>query len=207
MALLFKAQVFRQNARHHPCNGIHQHQRRQLAAGEDIVPDGDLLVHDLVQDALVYTFIMPAKHENMRHHGQFQRALLFQHLFLGGHIDHIGLCADIPADRLIAAVDGVCLHDHASAAAVRHIIHTAVLVQGIVPDIPAADRDMPGFSGSADDALGQHRLTHFRKQGSDLNLHRTSPPADECALRRRPGRSPAPHPGSPGSARSFRPHL
>ena len=48
---------------------------------------------------------MPAKYKNMRHHGQFQRALLLQHLSLGGHIDHIGLCADIPADRLLIETD------------------------------------------------------------------------------------------------------
>lgn len=105
----------------------------QLAAGEDIVPDGDLLVHDLVQDALVYTFIMPAKHENMRHHGQFQRALLIPAPFpWGTYRSHRALCR-YPGRPPHSSGRWGRLHDHASAAAVRHIIHTAVLVPGYSP--------------------------------------------------------------------------
>ena len=147
---------------------------------------------------------MPAKYKNMRHHGQFQCPLLIQHPALGGHVDHVGLGTDVLLYGIIAAVNGICLHDHAPAAAVGHIVHAAVLVQRILPNIPAADGNMTGGSGSADNALRQHRLAHFRKQSGDLNLHRTSPPAVGSASRLRRGQFPAPRPESQGSVRFFR---
>ena len=61
MALLLECRSCRQHTVAHPRDGIRQHEGRELTAGEDIIPDGDLLIHDFVQHALIDALVMPAQ--------------------------------------------------------------------------------------------------------------------------------------------------
>ena len=179
VALVDEAAVVRQHPLTEAAHRVHHHQRPQLPAGEYKVADADLLVHDLVQHPLVHPFVVAAEQQQVLPvPGQLRRPLLGEHPALRGEEDDPGAVSQFLTHRLKAAVDGLRLHQHPLAAAVGRIIHPAVLVQRIVPDLPAVDVQLSGPPGPADDALPQHRFTHLREQRCDLNPHRqTVPPA------------------------------
>ena len=95
MAFLGKAFLAGQYALHHAADAVHQYQRPQLSAGQHIVPDGDLLIHDLIQHPLVYPLVVPAQQKKVFLFLQLPGMGLGKHLALGGKIDHIGLLADL----------------------------------------------------------------------------------------------------------------
>ena len=140
----------------------------------------------------------------MGHCRKFQRPLLGEDAALGGEVDAVGLSARLRLHRLIAAVDRICLHDHAAASAIGHIVHTAVLIQRIVPNVPALYGQCAVFPCPSQNALREHCLAHLRKQRCHINPHRTVPPADGSAWCRHPDRFPAQRPELPESGRSFR---
>ena len=189
MALLGEADLLGENPRAQPAHRICDDQRSQLAAGEHIVAQRNLLVHYLVQHPLVYPFIMPTEDKNMLILPQLQRLLLAEGLPFGRHIDDVRAGFGHGAHRLEAIIDRHGLHQHPLAPAVGGVIHPAVLVLGVVADVVAVDFQLAGLSGPADDALPQHRLAHLGEEGGNINPHRqTAPPAGGSSSRRRPDR-------------------
>ena len=87
MALLGKADFIGENAGHQPGHAIHQGQGGQFSPGKDIIPDGDLFVHQSLQHPLVHPLVVAAEHADAWHGRQLHRSLLGQHRPLGGHID------------------------------------------------------------------------------------------------------------------------
>lgn len=60
MAFLCKTDLIRQHSGHHAGNAIDQDHSGQLAAGKDIIPNGDLLVYKGLDRPLVHPLVMPA---------------------------------------------------------------------------------------------------------------------------------------------------
>ena len=57
MALIGVAALIGQHPFAEAAHRVHHHQSSQFPTGEDVVPDADLLVHNLVNDPLVDPFI------------------------------------------------------------------------------------------------------------------------------------------------------
>ena len=83
----------------------------------------------------------------------------------------MGPAMPLPAHRPEAVRNGLGVHHQAPPAAIGIVVHLLLLVQGIVPDLAAADIQHALGPGPSHNAFGQHRLAHFRKQGQQINLH------------------------------------
>ena len=77
-ALLLETNIIRKNALAHSRNSVCQHHCRQFAACENIVTDGNFLVHYLVDDTLVNALIVTADNEDIVHFRQFHNSLLVE---------------------------------------------------------------------------------------------------------------------------------
>ena len=66
MTFVLKAEIIRQHLRNHPADTVRQHQCRQFAAGQNIIPDGNLLIDIFIQHPLINTFVMTAQDHQIR---------------------------------------------------------------------------------------------------------------------------------------------
>ena len=174
MALLREGVFVREDTGQHPGDAVREDEGRQFPAGEDIVPDGDLLIDDLLDDPLVDPFVVAAQEDEVIHLGEFPDPFLGQGLPLGRHIDEVALPCAVLGDRFVTVINGARLHDHAGPAAVRVVVYPVVFVTGVVPDVDTADVHVSRRPGPADDALGEERFAHLREQSHDVDPHRTS---------------------------------
>ena len=68
------------------------------------------------------------------------------------------------ADDLLAAiVNGLGVHHHAAAAAIRVIVRLFLLVQGVIPNLMAMRLNIAPLGGPPDDALGEEAIAHLRE--------------------------------------------
>jgi len=58
--------VISKNTRDQPHNGICEDESGQDATRENIVANGNLLIHEVVAHALIYAFVVPAQKDEMR---------------------------------------------------------------------------------------------------------------------------------------------
>ena len=173
VALVGVAALLRQDAGDHAAQAVRQSHGGYLAAGEDKVACGYLLVHALVQEALIHALVVAADQDKMVILClQFTGHLLGQHPAAGGHIDGVDPLPRFIADMLPAAVQRICLHDRAAAAAVGIVIHLHLLVGGVVPYLVGLYGDKAPFPGTTDDGRTHHRFHRVGEQGHDVNSHR-----------------------------------
>ena len=176
VGFLFKAFCVRQNTGDHAAHGIGNGHGRDFAAGEHKVSHAQLLIHALVQKSLVHALIVAA-HQNQVFVPllQFPGDLLIKGSAAGRHEDgpagavgfhHVGP----------AAVERVCLHDGAPAAAVGIIIHLHLLVGGVSPDLMGADGNVAPGLGPAQDAHIEHRIHRLGKERQNINVHHCACP-------------------------------
>ena len=67
--------------------------------------------------------------------------------------------------------DGLGLHDHAGASAVRVVIDDPVLVLGVVPDVVEVDVDQTPVSGALYDAFAERAVKHGGEECKDVKVH------------------------------------
>jgi hypothetical protein len=154
-------------------------QGRQLSAGEDVIADGDLLVHRTKADPLVDPFIPAAEEDNPPSFGrQPPGRLLGEPLPLGGEEDHPGR---IPrrTERLHGPEDRLRLEHHPRAAAVGDVVGDPVTSLGPVPQVVDPDAQEPFLLRAAEQALLERRSEDPGEQGQNLNLQH--PPATPVA--------------------------
>ena len=171
MALFRKTFVAGEHARNHARNRVRNNQRRQFAAREHIIADRNLLRLQFFYNTLVHTLIMAAQQRNIIQLCKFFHTLLGKRFALGRKIDQMRPCPCFFAQIHIAVVNGLRLHDHPHAAAVRRIIHPAVLILRVIPDIRAFDLHFARFARSADNACPKIGAAHIRKQRHNINSH------------------------------------
>ena len=99
--------------------------------------------------------------------GKLPSHTLAKHTPLGGHIHAAcpcGITGLILKYCAVAIVDGRCHHQHTASTTVRRVIHSPMLVLGVIPDIP----DLNGYSSRtlrpADNALVEHSANEIRKK-------------------------------------------
>ena len=207
-ALVLAGLLAAQHAGDQPRHRVHRHQRAQLAAGEHVVADGQLLVDAQIQRPLVHALVVAAEEEQ----GIALRVLLDNFLVQrpapGRHVDAAHA-------YFLMGLDGVYhrlgQHHHARTAAEGVVVGVLVLVLGVVADVDQLHVQMARTDRPAQNAALQHRTEHLREQGQNLNLHRRTPPPRPCArcpaasrpLRGRPSPprcaapEPAPRPAFP----------
>ena len=174
MGLLHEALLVRQDAGDHAADGVTDGHGRDLAAGEDKVAQGDLLVHALVQKALVHALIMPADQDDVVPLLlQLPGYALVEGAAAGGHKNGVGVwVAAFLADMVPAAVERVRLHDGPPAPAIGIIVHLHLLIGGVVPDLVGHDGEETPLLGPAQDADIQHGVHRLREKGHDIKSHR-----------------------------------
>ena len=188
MGFLLKALRVGQDAGHHAAHRVRHRHGGNLAAGEDEVTHGNLLVHALVDEPLVNALVVAAdQNEVVVAFLQFLGDLLIEGPAAGGHKD--GPAGTVGLHNMgPAAIKGVRLHDGAPAAAVGIVVHLHLLIGGVLPDLVGADGDIAPLLGPAQDADVQHSVHRVRKQRHDINVHRwPSPPVYGPPCGRHPG--------------------
>ena len=176
VAFFLKAHVLRQHAGDHAGDAVDQHERGQLAAGEHIVADRDLLVHKRVEHPLVHPFIMPAQHTKIRLFGQLLRFLLGQHRALRRHIHKIRPLPRLLAHRAKAVGDRLGVHHHAAPAAIRIVVGLFLLVERVVADLVTMHLDHAFILRPPENAFAEHPLAHLGEQRHHVNPHRQTTP-------------------------------
>ena len=172
MALVLEALGIRQNARHHTAYRIGHRHGSDLATGQHEVTQRDLLVHTFIDESLVDALIMAADDDDIVHLAEANGIRLLEGMTAGRHINGMHRAAGFLADRFPAAIQGVCGHHSATAAAIRIIIYLILLICGVVPDLMGLDADEAPLLGPAEDALAQNIAKRVGKQGHDINSHR-----------------------------------
>ena len=176
MALPDIAHGVRQHSRHQPADRVRNRHGRQLPAGEDKVPEGNLLVHAGVQEALIHALVMAAdQHQVVVIPLQAAGRFLVEGGALGREIDHppaafpslIGL----RGYRIQAALQGLGHHDAAEAAAVGVVVHLVLPVLGVIANLNAGDVQNSFAAGPSQDALVEHLAHVARKEGQNINFH------------------------------------
>ena len=80
-----------------------------------------------------------------------------------------------PQNRIVAIPNRRRSHQHSLSAAVWRIIHTPVLILGVVADIMGEYLNGSAFLRSPDNALSQNVINRFRKQRHNIKPHQKSP--------------------------------
>ncbi len=183
-AVLDRRGIVAQHAGDEPHHRIHQGHRRQLAAGQHEVAEGDFLVDAAVQQALVHRLVAAAQDDETGLVLQCHHAFVGQRLALRRHEDHTGrrqAHVDLPLlGRIDRGFERLRQHHHAGSAAIGAVIHGAVTVLGEIARIP----DLQGPALLLEGAAGDSRLRqcgeHFWEQAHDVKLHRISLRLDEA---------------------------
>ena len=177
VALVREADLVTENARNQTADRIGNAHRRQLAAGQDKVADGDLLIHAFVDEALVDALIVTADEDDVFIAvTELARLFLIENASAGGEKNGVYRRADLVADGAPAVEQRVTLHDGAAAAPVGIVVHLILTVCGVVADLVAVYLDQALFLRAAEDALLHHRIDRRRKERHDVKSPRSACP-------------------------------
>lgn len=150
-------------------NGIHDDDGGDDTVGEDVVADGNFLVHEEVDDALIDAFVMAAEEDEMvALGGEALGRGLFERGACGGHKQHSG---PLRAEGGESGENGFALHDHALAPAIGGVVGGAVFVRGPVADVVRVDFHEGALLGASDDAFSQSVGRDLGKEGQDVDAH------------------------------------
>ena len=159
-----------EHAGHEARDRIDDHERAELAAGQHVVADRQLLVDRDLEHALVDALVAPAHEHEVRQRGERSHARLGQRRPRGDEQDAMrGRRARGLVDRREQRLG---LHHHARPAAVRSVVDGAVAIGREVARVDGVDGDHAGLARAADDAGGQRRLDQLGEDRDDRELHR-----------------------------------
>ena len=80
-----------QHAVAEPSHRVRHQAGRELTAGQDEIPHGDLLVHDLLDEPLVHALVMAADKHQLIVSGELLGLFLIEHRTPGGEVDGLSL--------------------------------------------------------------------------------------------------------------------
>ena len=191
VALAGEALLIREHAGDKAAHGVCHRHGGDLAAGQDKVAEGDLLVHALFNEALVHALVVAAhEHEMVVVRGKTARAALVERLALRGHVnDAAALFARLGAHVVKARLERLRHHHAAPAAAVGVIVHLLLFVFGIVADLDGVDVQNALLLGAAENADLERRLHRVGEERQNVDAHGvTSLLSDERGSFSRPRR-------------------
>ena len=160
--------IIAENAGNEPDDRVRDDQRRKDAAGQNIVPDGNFIVHQMVGHALVHPLVMPAKKNEVPLSREFRRDFVRKPPSLRGEENHPCIR---PAEIRERPVDGLDLHDHPGASPIWRVVRAPVPVGRPVAKVPRLELHEPLFLRPLEDALTHHGTADLGKDGEDLDFH------------------------------------
>ena len=165
-----------QDAGHHAGHRVSDDHGAQLAAGQDVVANGDEFVCQMFFHPVVYPFIVPAdEHQMVIVPVELFRLVLGEGLSCRGKENHPAPGRFLREHRLARLEEGAAHHEHARAAAADGIVHLVVLIVGKIPGIGHAHFKESPFESALDHALVEEGFNEFWKEGENVNFH-VSPP-------------------------------
>ena len=171
VALIFKALGVGQHPRHQAAHRVRHRHGGDLSAGEHEIPQGNLLVHALVDEPLVDSLIVAAHQDQMAlFPGQPSGVRLGKGFAAGGEEDGEWALFIPLADVFPAPVQRVGLEHRPPASAIGVVVHLVLLIGGVVPDLVGFDAQDVPLLRPAQDGLGQHVAHRVREQRHNVDV-------------------------------------
>jgi hypothetical protein len=170
-----------QDSREKADDGVHDDGGSELAAGEDVVADGELAVAEELIDPLVDTLVTTAEEYDARDGGKLMRDGLGEGTALGGEEDD-GLLGEIAvgsggdAEVLKALEDRAGLEDHAFTAAKGTIVYGLVTVVGEGAKVVNGDGCDLASESTGEDTVAQKTFEESREDGNNIESHEETIP-------------------------------
>ena len=158
--------------------GVEQHQRRQLAAREDVVADAQLEIDVGVDEALVDAFVARAEQDRAGAGRESLDRRLAQQRAGRREADQrrrrrLGAGG---ADRREGALERLDQQHHPRAAAVGSVVDARMRRIAEVAQRPEVDVDAARLEGAPGDAVDEVRREQLRKQRDDVDAHGAAAP-------------------------------
>ena len=145
--------------------------RGQLAAGEDVVADGDLAVDAVLDEALVDPFVAAGHEDEARMGGELAHEGVVETLALGRKVDDVAGGIGLRLRGLEGGIQHVDLHHHAVPAAEGLVVDGAVAVGGVLADIVEVEVEEAGIAGALDDGDVERPGKRLGEEGEDVDPH------------------------------------
>ncbi len=145
-------------------DGIHEDHCAELAAGEDVIADGDFEGRKLFDDALVEAFVVAGDEEDAGLGGELLDERLLERGALGREEDAGGGTRVAGFDGVDGIPDGLAHHDHAGAAAEGAVVGFVVLVTCEIADVGGVPLDDTGGAGARGDRGVQGGVRGVREE-------------------------------------------
>lgn len=152
-------------------DGVDYYHSGQLAAGQDVIADRDLLGVEARTDTFVEAFV-PASDENQAFFaGKLDGFLLGEGLALRGEQHRPAGVGILFLDVFEAVEQGPAEHNHTGTAAVGFIIDFVMRGRGEIADVGDGNIDEAFIAGALNYRMAQRRFEHFREYCQDINSH------------------------------------
>jgi hypothetical protein len=170
-----------EDAREQADDGVDDDGCGELAAGEDVVADGELFVTEELADALVDAFVAAADEDDAVELAEPAGDGLGEALALRGEQDDglagcggvgeaIGFGGD--AERLEALEDGLGLEDHAFAAAEGAVVDGAMAIMGEGAEVVGVGLCLTLAECTLEDAVIEGATEELGKDSDDVEAHK-----------------------------------
>src|SRR4051794_11901691 len=172
-------------------NGVADHHRRELAAGEDVAADRHGVRREVLDDALVEALVAAGQQRDGGLGGQLVDEAVVEDPPARGQREHAPLVAQVDrVDAVEAAqrlIHDVHAEDHAGSAAERRVVDLTAAERRVLPGIERA-QVVAGGHRVRDVTLCAEPFEPLREQGDHVELH-AQPPAARGAVSPRNARS------------------
>jgi len=161
--------VISEDARDESDDRVGNDGRGDSSIGEDIVSDAELFIHQCLDDAEVYSLVVPTDEDEVLVCRRETLGVgLLERLPLGSHQDDVGIRGTKVIDGL---EDRFRLEDEPHSTAVRVVVTLLVIPLGPVTELVSLDIDDAVILSAFDDALVQRSESDVGEEGEDIDLH------------------------------------
>ena len=125
-------------------HGIHDHQRRQVAVGEDVVADAEFVIREVLSHPFVVSLIAAADQDQSGQSGQFPGNSLGKRATGRPREDDPQVGTAFRPEGFDGFKERFRLQDHSGSAAVGSVVHRPVTVMRPLPlNCESSDRGIP----------------------------------------------------------------
>jgi hypothetical protein len=167
-ALFIGARGIAEHAGEQTDDGIEHYDGCNGAIGQDVIADGNFIIHQGVDDAMIDAFVVTAKHDEMGFAREFASCGLVESPALRRHEDR---ARGGRAQLIDGGEEWLGLHHHPGTTAVRLVIDSPMTVGRPIAQVVDVDFHQSLVLGTADDALSQWDSHDFRKKRDDIDAH------------------------------------
>jgi len=168
-AVVGRALGIAENAGEEADDGVGDDGGGESAIREDVIADGNFVIHEMVDDALVEALVVAAEEDEV---SAGLRVVAGERLVeaaaAGGHEEHAACGC---AKALDGFEDRLALQHHALAAAVGRVVGGAVFVARPVAEIVAVEGDETALLSFADHAFSQRCGGDGGEEREDVDAH------------------------------------